>query len=146
MQYRINTASYQPVLDHLKKCCDSFIPNLSQKVNLVGYAKKIKDNAFTFEAWKEEELVGLVAAYFTDTINRSAFITNVSTIKQYEGTGIGSELLNNCIRYAVKHQFREIKLHVSIGNNIAIALYHKYGFIEKAIEAGELLMQKEILF
>ena len=144
IQYKKSTASTQQVLEHLKKCKDNFVPGLDKKVDIDVYAKKIMEHAITFEAWDANELIALIAAYFNDKKNNLAFITSVSTMKNYEKMGIASKLLETCIKYAEENRFKEINLQVSRDNMSAIRLYSKFGFIQKENEEGELLMQKKI--
>ena len=66
IQYKTKTASVDHILAHLNSCNLNFTLPLSEKVDLVGYAHKIYENSVTFEAWFNETLVGLVAAYFNN--------------------------------------------------------------------------------
>ena len=84
--YKIRTATFNDVLQHLAKCNENFIPALNEKVDIIAYSQKIAENSITFEAWINNELLGLIAAYFNDGKKKTAFITNVSTIKKYSGT------------------------------------------------------------
>lgn len=142
--YKRNTATVEQVLAHLEKCNDNFVPSLDKKVELKPYAEKITKYAIKFEAWIADELAGLVAAYFNDE-NKSTFITNVSTTKQYSGNGIASQLMKECISFAKHKDFKEINLQVSQSNISAIGLYSKFGFKKINVENGEITMQKELL-
>jgi ribosomal-protein-alanine N-acetyltransferase len=130
IQYRRNTSTANDILIHLKKCDGQFIPRLSLVVDLNGYASKIYANADRFEAWQNNKLVCLVAAYFNDTVNAVGFITNVSINKKYLGCGIASALLTMCIDHAKTHSFKCIDLEVNKNNRRAIKLYKKFGFVE----------------
>ena len=145
IKYAENTAGEMQVRIHLEKCDTNFVPRLSKKANIAEYAKKINTNAITFEAWQNDELIGVVAAYFNDKENKRGFITNVSTIKQYEGMGIGSRLIKMCIEYAKANNYRSILLEVNKENNTAIQLYNKYGFV-KTGETGGLMQMKLDLY
>ncbi|MBK8698425.1 MAG: GNAT family N-acetyltransferase [Saprospiraceae bacterium] len=90
----------------------------------------------TFEAWKENSLVGLVAIYFNENADHSAYITNVSVLKSFMGSGIASELLGQCIGYAVSENFMEIKLEVNKESSHAINLYRKYDFVVDSVNGG----------
>jgi ribosomal protein S18 acetylase RimI-like enzyme len=128
------------VQHHLNKCKDNFIPALHETVDIAEYSKKIVENAVTFEAWIQDELVGLVAAYLNDRENRTGFISNVSVLKEYAGKGIASQLINNCIEFARENKFREILLEVN-GNNLqAVKLYEKYHFTQQDSKAGLKIM------
>ena len=126
--YKAGTASQEQIYLHFMECDADFISSLNEKVNIAAYSKKLFENSITFEAWDDNKLAGLIAAYFNDTKNKAGFITNVSIIKIWKGRGIASELLNACIQYAQQNNYSEIKLEVSDKNKEAIHLYEKFNF------------------
>jgi ribosomal protein S18 acetylase RimI-like enzyme len=142
--YKQSTASDAEVLAHLFKCDENFIAELSQKTDMPAYSNKIVSNSITFEAWKKEELVALVAAYFNDEGNKKGFITNVSTVKKFSGKGIATNLMKQCIAYAGENNFGEIWLEVSVENKSAVKLYEKNNFINVSVKDGIMAMQKKI--
>ena len=83
--YTIDKSSVQDILIHLRECNNDFIPPLSDKVDLKEYAKKLFEKSNKIEAWHNNTLIGLIAAYFNDSINKIGFITNVSLIKNFIG-------------------------------------------------------------
>ncbi len=133
IDYKIKTATSIEINSHLMECDDSFSPSLSETVNIEAYSKKIHEFAVTFEAWCNNELIGLIAAYFNDKTSNAAFITNVSVINSFKGKGIASVLLENCIDFAKTKQMKKVVLEVSIENKKAIRLYEKYNFKERRI-------------
>ena len=139
--YKQNTATDSQVLTHLLKCDNDFVQTLSKKVDIPAYSTRIVQNSITFEAWENDELVGLVAAYFNDQVNKTGFITNVSTVKDQMGKGIASNLMKRCIEYAEENNFREIGLEVSAENENAIQLYKKFNFIQSAIKDDLIIMK-----
>lgn len=143
IKYKIKTATTKEIFSHLKKCDKDFSPPLSERVNIKEYSEKIFKKSVTFEAWKEELLIGLVATYFNDNYENFAFVTNVSVLRDFMGLGIASELLNKCIEYAIKESFSEIRLFVGKDNNQAIGLYQKFGFTIDGFDAGFLKMKIE---
>ena len=143
--YKISTATFDDVLQHLVKCNENFIPALNEKVDIKAYSQKIAKNSITFEAWINNELLGLIAVYFNDGKKKTAFITNVSTIKKYSGSGIASQLMEMCISYGIQHQFREISLEVFQQNKSAIQLYKKYGFDQTGDKGDLVVMKKKII-
>lgn len=144
IEYKIKTALLSDVYAHLVKCKNNFIPALDKKVDLLEYSKKIIENAVTFEAWSSFELVGVIAAYFNDIQNQKGYITNVSTLKEYFGLRIGTNLLKNCIDYAKSNNFKEIELEVNAKSLNAIKLYNKFDFIEFDSN-GEFVKMKVLL-
>jgi len=141
IKYKLKEATQKDIYCHLIECDTNFTPVLSSKVTVSEYASKIFDNAVTFEAWSDNMLVGLVAAYFNDTNNITGYITNVSILKNYMRQGIAGKLMKASINYARKHEFDEIMLEVSSANDSAIQLYRKFGFECFGIKNGVMQMK-----
>ncbi len=139
--FKKGTASVDEVFAHLNKCNNNFVPPLNNKVDIGLYSKKIVENSITFEAWIKDELVGLIAAYFNDTTKTTGYITSVSTVSEYAGRGIASQLLKMCIGYGIQNQFKIILLEVSQHNNNAIYLYKKYDFCEIGRKEENIIMK-----
>lgn len=141
--YKINQATSNDILNHLRNCNDYFIPPLNQKVDVDNYSHKIFENADTFEAWSENELVGLIAAYCND-IKKRAFITNVSVTEKFSNRGVASKLLEICIKHIESKQFKEILLEVNKRSEKARSLYNKLNFREISLDDEFILMRYEI--
>jgi ribosomal protein S18 acetylase RimI-like enzyme len=144
IDYKIKTATEAEICTHLIECSASFRPPLDVKVNIPEYATKIFNNSITFEAWNGNSLIGLVAAYFNDIKKHSGYITNVSVVAKYKGQGIASSLLNNCIDYAIKNNFKEVDLEVSEESKNAIHMYKNFGFY-RSKSKGEYSYMKLVL-
>ena len=142
--YKTKTAGVKDILIHLNKCKGNFVPALDKTVDIPEYSKKIVQNSVTFEAWVNKDLTGLIAAYFNDKENHSGFITNVSVVNEYAGSGLASELLKNCINYAGEKNFKEINLEVSHKNEQAIGLYKKYDFHQTGVKDDLIIMKREL--
>ena len=82
-----------------------------------------------FEAWADEALVGLVAAYCNNRHDGPAFITNVSVQLRHQGQGVARKLLTNCKSYSEENFFQCIQLKVNSRNSAALSLYQDEGFI-----------------
>lgn len=141
ISFKIKKAKQNDVLLHLTNCSDSFVPPLITRINLNDYSEKIFKNAVTFEAWKDDELIGLIAIYF-NMENHYGFITNVSVIKKYSGAGLASELLKMCLEYAINHNSTELKLEVNKDNIIALNFYKKHNFTQISLENDSLIMNR----
>lgn len=139
LTYQTKTVSENDIVLHLNKCNNSFVPPINTRINITDYAKKIFNNAITFEAWKDTELVGLIATYFNKETNLG-FITNVSVMKEYMGAGIASKLLKMCIEYAANLNYNEIKLEVFKDNVPAVNFYKKYNFTQIETQNDSLIM------
>jgi ribosomal protein S18 acetylase RimI-like enzyme len=144
--YRINTASYEEILNHMERCDNDYSPPLSSKVDLCSYANKIHSYAVSFEAWDKDVnlLVGMINAYLNNTTTHTGFITNVSVLSNYRGMGIASALLVMCLKYAETKAFTSIELEVSPNIAPAIKLYSKAGFKAVTTKGDNLIMKYAI--
>lgn len=144
LRFEIKTASYDAIIDHLNTCTSYFNPPLNTLVNIEEYGEKIYYNAITFECWKNNELIGLIAVYFNNIKNKIGFITNVSVLKEYQKFGIASKLLSNVIKYGREINYDSIKLEVRENNKTAIKIYERHGF-NKINQSGDKIMMELIL-
>ncbi len=129
VEYLSNTADEAEIIDHLSRCDADFVPPLSGRVQIAGYAQKIASKAMRFEAWSGGTLIGLVAAYCNNPPERIAYITSVSVLKAWTGKGIAARLLGRCIEQAKAMGLRGIELEVASDNTPAIRLYANSGFV-----------------
>lgn len=138
--YNINTAAEIAIEQHLKKCSTSFIPPLDSYVHITTYASKIYEKSVRFEAYNEDELIGLIAMYEND-VSKTGYITNVSVDPDYIGGAHGRSLLQNCIQYSLDKGYRKVMLEVSKDNERAIKFYTKYGFKQTDTKLNNLIME-----
>lgn len=143
--YKINQSKRNDIYDHLLDCAGLFVPPLNIKVDIDYYTNKIYENADTFEAWDNDELIGLVAIYCTNFEDQEAYITNVSVVEAFSGMGIASELLSMCIKYVESINFKKIVLKVNENNSIARSLYKKFGFVEVSSEDENIILRRKIV-
>ena len=135
-----NRALAGQIAAHLRACDDSFVPLLSERVDLDAFAEKILARAERFEAWSDQRLSGLLAAYCNDAQRRVAFITNVSVVPRCQGLGIASNLLQACIDHVRQCGFERLELEVNAQNTAANRLYYKHGFtIDSARQRTQIL-------
>ena len=111
--YTVNRASTSQVIRHLETCNENFMPPLSDRVNIKEYSLKLTRTGMRFEAWADEALVGLVAAYCDNSHDGAAFITNVSVQLRHQGQGVARRLLTNCKSYSEENFFQCIQLKVN---------------------------------
>lgn len=78
-------------------------------------------------------------------------IEDFMVLDEYRNKGIGSILMEYFLQYSVNNSVKNITLEVRSDNYIAIKLYKKYGFVEKAIRKNYysnvdgILMEKEMI-
>ena len=140
----VNRSHLEELRQHLIYSDTSFFPSLSTRVDLETYAKKIYDRANRFEAWDNGNLIGLVAVYCDNHEKHPAFITNVSVLPTYQGKGIASQLMNNCLEYIREQEFGVVELEVNQHNLVAVAVYQKYGFSTTCTKDQSLIMTLEL--
>jgi len=145
MIYKQFSATDNDIYKHLLYVDKYFSPYLSERKNLKDFSKKISNNAITFEAWENNNLVGLVSAYFNDFDNRIGYINHIATFQEYRRCKISSKLLNLCIKYGITNNFHTLKLEVSINNKIAIDFYLKYGFKKYIYTKESMIMKRELI-
>lgn len=139
LNFEINKATRSHIVAHFHGCDFEFLSALTQKVDIDAYSTKLTRFAHQFEAWDNNQLVGLVAAYF-DSDKHSSYITNVSVWKNNQDQGIGSQLLQQCITKLLYSGAKDIALDVAIGNVRAINFYRKHGFLPEGQNGSSLHM------
>jgi 2-polyprenyl-3-methyl-5-hydroxy-6-metoxy-1,4-benzoquinol methylase len=135
--YNINTSTEEKINLHLTKCKDLFIPSLDSYVNINEYSKKLYNNSVRFEAYIEDELVGLIAVYDNKKENFS-FITNVSVFTEVRNLGVANHLINLCKK---ETKNKTIKLEVNKDNLRAINFYKKHNFNQIGINNNNFIME-----
>lgn len=143
IEFCLNKASEAEIADHLLRCDACFVPPLSGRVDIVGYAHKIASKATRFEAW-DSALVGLVAVYCNNGERRTAYITSISVLQGWQGRGIASRLLEQCIVQAREQGFVCVELEVDGENVSATKLYGKKGFTIVRMNGQAAIMRLDI--
>ncbi|MBL7799325.1 MAG: GNAT family N-acetyltransferase [Chitinophagales bacterium] len=143
IQYTQNVGDVNQYRNHFAQCEASFISALTTRVNIEEYCAKLVEKAVNFEAWEENQLVGMVNAYF-NVATETAYITNVSVVVGHQGKGIASILLDKCIKFAAEKQLKSVSLEVASTNTKAQALYKKYGFSVSGSKEDYFIMTKQI--
>ncbi len=144
LELSLNRADTSQIANHLRECDGLFIPPLSERVEVNEYSQKIASLATRFEAWTEDGLAGLLAAYCNDQSQATAYITSLSVSPRFQGQGVAAKLLNNCISYLTQLGFIAIKLEVNRHNTKAMNLYEKYGFLVDQISGESQMMTLQI--
>lgn len=139
IKYSIQQTTLSEIFLHLQEVNTSFTPTLSAIVDLEVFAKKIYNNAVRFEAWENKRLIGLLSVYFNDTIRKEGFLNHIAVVEEYKKQGISKKLMSNCINYGQQNCFLQIKLEVSIENQLARKLYENFGF--NVIEQNSVKVQ-----
>jgi ribosomal protein S18 acetylase RimI-like enzyme len=149
IQFDLNRVGAEKIAAHLRASNTGFVPSLSNRVNIDEYARKIADKAQHFNAWLNNRLIGFMATYCNQTTSQSlkdaAFITSVSVLPDWQGRGIASRLMKDCITHVYNLGFVRIKLQVDNRNSVAKALYERFGFYITAMDAHSEIMVLDIV-
>jgi len=138
-----NRASEAQIAEHLSRCDESFVPPLSDRVEIADYAHKIACMAMRFEAW-DSGLVGLLAVYCNDRERGVAYVTSVSVLQEWRGRGIAASLVDRCIAHARAEGFRHVELEVDAENASAVRLYEHKGFSIDAVHGRAVTMRVDL--
>lgn len=144
IEFLLDNATEANIITHLSTCDTDFVPPLSSRVEIKDYATKILRKATLFEAWSENKLVGLVAAYLNDNKSHIAYITSVSVLNGWTGKGIATSLISQCIQHAKALGMRQIGLEVASENISAIRFYERSGFHSNGVNAPFVTMSKNL--
>jgi ribosomal protein S18 acetylase RimI-like enzyme len=140
VRFSRDEASLDDLTRHLRTCDPAFMPPLSERLDIGEYSAKLAANATRFEAWSDQELIGLIAAYCNAADKHAAFITSVSVLSEHQGKGIAADLLERCILHMRKNSYKHVELEVNNGNDAAIALYARCGFASTHITDNLMTM------
>jgi len=141
LEYDVNRASPVQIAELLQACDDKFVPPLSGRVEIIGYSARIHERAMRFEAWSSDALIGLVAIYCNDENGKAAFVTSVSVLPEFQGRGIGSQLVARGIQHVRGLGFSRIELEVNSQNKGAIRLYRRQGFLVDGQKGQSAIMK-----
>jgi ribosomal-protein-alanine N-acetyltransferase len=75
-------------------------------------------------AWVDRTIVGFAGQMFIDD---EAHVNNIAVDPSWHGRGLGAVILADLVRTALARGARHLTLEVRVGNDPAIALYHRFG-------------------
>ena len=92
------------------------------------YLEKIYQNAYTYVAKIEDEIVGIIIFYANDFDTKTAFITLIEVNQAYRKHHIGKALMGECFSISKSLGMQKINLEVAKDNEGAIVFYKKLHF------------------
>jgi ribosomal-protein-alanine N-acetyltransferase len=97
-----------------------------------AFLYEMDDNpfAFLYVYEKDGRVIGYADLWIT---YEQAQLANIAVARKSWGKGVGSELMDFCVKQAVKSGCENLTLEVRVSNERAKKLYEKYGFITAAI-------------
>ncbi|WP_312778638.1 GNAT family N-acetyltransferase [Pseudescherichia sp.] len=137
--FRQNSVCQDAIAAHFAACEPAFVLALREQTDIDLYSEKIIRLARCFEAWEQEKLIGLVAAYYNQDAS-TAYITNVSVLPMYQSQNVGSQLITLCIDALTLAGAKKIALDVAVDNTRAKQFYIKHAFIPQGINGLRLHM------
>ncbi len=132
-------ASAEQVAEHFTLCDSSFVPPLSDRVNITDYARKVTTFALCIEGWHNASLMGLLCMY-CDDVDKGAFITNVSVIPAFRRKGVANLLISHAIEKVREKGISKINLEVDNANEPAQCLYRRLGFSPNLVTQQTTMM------
>lgn len=104
-------------------------PSLSQReIDLQRYAEKLYQHGKVWCYLDHGRPVSMIAGYFNDFKERTAYITLLAVDKKHRGMHLASSLLSELEEYAHASGMEKIKLEVRKDNHVAQNLYTKFGY------------------
>lgn len=95
---------------------------------------QIKRNDPTYFAVKDDEVIGWCDIFrYENPRHNHRGVLGMGVLKKYRKKGLGSSLLVAAIRHATKSGIEKIELNVYSGNQHAIYMYRKHGFVEEGL-------------
>lgn len=119
---------YSQIYKVLVEISSAYDPPLITSIkNLPEYALKLSNNAEVLVAGRES-ILGLIAFYCNDAVNKTGYITQIAVKSTNQSRGIGKRLMNASYSICKENGMRKIKLEVRKSNIKAIKFYEKEGF------------------
>ena len=88
----------------------------------------------------EGEVIGYSGMMFT---GREAHITNIAVDPAHHGRKVGTRLLLNQVTEAIARGAQVLSLEVRVSNNVAQAMYEKFGFAAVSVRKGYYIETNE---
>jgi ribosomal protein S18 acetylase RimI-like enzyme len=142
MRYAESKIKVKKLYSFFKECDDIFYPRIKNNEEIKIYSQKLYEHAIIFCSYNEKELVGIVAAYFSQEL-KTAYITSVCVNAKYRKQNIAYNLMIMCIDKSIELNLKKIQLEVYRDNLPAISLYKKFGFTIK--EEDEYFTMEKII-
>ncbi len=129
VEIRSLTSELCKAASELERKCLSTAWSESQISDLIG-----KENYRYVTALTEGTVAGVGGVICT--AEDSAEIFTVAVLPEHRKKGIGGRILSELIDFCKKNDANSIFLEVEEGNESAIALYSKFGFLQVGIRKG----------
>lgn len=127
MEYFFGNLEVEQVLAFLLETDKEFQRPLSEKVNLVEYARKLSQYSTFSYCIEQDEMIGMISCY----TNRppKGYISNVCVKSKFQGRGVFGNMLERLLKEVVALEIDVIRLEVDEDNVTAQNVYMKKGFV-----------------
>lgn len=105
-----------------------FTPDLSSRVDLDAYARKLAGAAVVIFAYTDDRDIGMAAFYANDRKTRLGYLSAIVIEAKYEGAGVASNLLDQALKGSARCGMKSLRLAVSVRNSRALEFYLRKGF------------------
>ena len=123
------TQIYSETEKYAMSWCDkAFSKSVLNRLDFDLLFDKIDRYAFFCIAYRED-VIGYAAMYANDSQTKVAYITLIGVCQDWQNCGIGSSLMEWCVRIAKSRGMESIKLEVARDNINAQKFYKKHGFV-----------------
>lgn len=110
--------------------CDYVFPiGILKRTNSSEIITKIINNAIFLGAYENHQICGYCAFYANDFATKTAYVTMIGVLPEFQGKGVGSKLIDNCIEKCKLLNMEKIRLEVLNSNEKAITFYKIKGFL-----------------
>lgn len=116
----------------------AYEPALSEKMDdFDGYIIKLSQYARNYVYMLDDKVVGMLSVYANDLGSQSAYITQLSVLKEMQGKHIGKNLLEFVVLELKKVNMKIVRLEVKKKNLHAIQFYERNGFQKEQEETKD---------
>ena len=126
--------SLENIITALESCADDFYNGTVDKTVL---AKKLSQYGVFKKATIDGEIAGFIGYYANDLESGMAYLSTIVISKNYQGRGIGTLLLRECLDDCRNRGMITCRLEVDKNNTSAITFYKRFGFVKEK-EASEM--------
>ncbi len=130
----------------LIKKFDCIFPHLKEKIDSYEvYSKKLEKYASVVISKINGELCGLLVYYANNMESRTAYISLIGVLPDFQGRRLGNKLLDYCIENSRLNGMSKLELEVDLDNDNAISFYRKNGFTECGFKSiTSIQMRKDL--
>lgn len=104
--------------------------------NADSYACKFADHASVYVAKEQDNIIGFLAFYNNDHVNKQGYLSAIAIDENYRGKKIGSKLIGFALEKCKETGMNILSLEVNKKNTKAIDFYEHLGFCRLADQSS----------